>query len=195
MLPFVDNAPEVSFARPIDSITVSGHKMLGCPMPCGVALTCRKHIAKVEQRIDYLNSVDTTIMGSRNGQAALFMWHSLRRKGVEGIKADVQLCLATAGYLRDQLQAHGVRARLNALSTSVVLERPVDEGFIQRWQLACEEDIAHVVVMPNVTEQKVDYFVAELARSMKAHGQHHELRDNSPLALLSSEAWGGHLGS
>jgi histidine decarboxylase len=139
--------------------------------------------------------VDTTIMGSRNGQAALFMWHSLRRKGVEGIKADVQLCLATARYLRDTLLAHGVRARLNDLSTTVVLERPVEDAFVQRWQLACEEDIAHVVVMPNVTEKKVDYFVAELARSIEAHGHQRELRDNSPLALLSSEAWGGALGS
>ena len=86
MLPFVDFAPEVSFNRPIDSMTVSGHKMLGCPMPCGIALTRKEHVKKVEQRIDYLNSVDTTIMGSRNGQAALFLWHALRKKGIDGIK-------------------------------------------------------------------------------------------------------------
>lgn len=74
MLPFVDHAPEISFKKPIDSIAVSGHKMLGCPMPCGICLTRMEHVKKVEQRIDYLNSVDTTIMGSRNGQAALYLW-------------------------------------------------------------------------------------------------------------------------
>jgi len=89
MMPFVDFAPEISFRKPIDSIAVSGHKMLGCPMPCGVALARKEHVKKVEQRIDYLNSVDTTIMGSRNGQAALYMWYSLRKKGVVGIKRDV----------------------------------------------------------------------------------------------------------
>ena len=89
MMPFVDFAPEISFAKPIDSIAVSGHKMLGCPMPCGIALTRKEHVKKVEQRIDYLNSVDTTIMGSRNGQAALYMWYSLRKKGVAGIKREV----------------------------------------------------------------------------------------------------------
>ena len=191
MLPFVDHAPEISFAKSVDSMTVSGHKMLGCPMPCGVALTRKKHVEKVEQRIDYLNSVDTTIMGSRNGQAALFMWHSLRRKGVEGIKRDVQTCLSTARYLRDRLVDAGVRARLNDLSTTVVLERPCDEAFVRRWQLACEEDIAHVVVMPNVTEQKVDIFVAELVKSMHHHGLQEERRPDSPLALLSNQAWGG----
>lgn len=89
MMPFVDWAPEVSFRKPIDSIAVSGHKMLGCPMPCGIALTRKEHVKKVEQRIDYLNSVDTTIMGSRNGQAALYLWYSLRKKGLAGIKRDV----------------------------------------------------------------------------------------------------------
>jgi histidine decarboxylase len=89
MLPFVEWAPEISFKKPIDSIAVSGHKMLGCPMPCGIALTRKEHVEKVEQRIDYLNSVDTTIMGSRNGQAALYLWYSLRKKGISGIKRDV----------------------------------------------------------------------------------------------------------
>ena len=89
MMPFIDNAPEISFQKPIDSIAVSGHKMLGCPMPCGIALCRKEHVEKVEHHIDYLNSVDTTIMGSRNGQAALYMWYSLRKKGLAGIKRDV----------------------------------------------------------------------------------------------------------
>ena len=33
MLPFVQYAPQINFDKPIDSIAVSGHKMLGCPMP------------------------------------------------------------------------------------------------------------------------------------------------------------------
>jgi len=89
MMPFVDFAPEITFKKPIDSIAVSGHKMLGCPMPCGITIARKEHVKKVEQRIDYLNSVDTTIMGSRNGQAALYLWYSLRKKGVSGIKRDV----------------------------------------------------------------------------------------------------------
>ena len=89
MMPFIDWAPEVSFQKPIDSIAVSGHKMLGCPMPCGIALSRKEHVKKVEQKIEYLNSVDTTIMGSRNGQAALYLWYSLRKKGIAGIQRDV----------------------------------------------------------------------------------------------------------
>jgi len=185
MMPFVDFAPEISFQKPIDSIAVSGHKMLGCPMPCGVALSRKEHVQELEQHIDYLNSVDTTIMGSRNGQAALYLWYSLRKKGISGIKRDVVHCMDTARYLRDKLKSEGLTCCLNDLSSTVVLERPLDEGFVKRWQLACEEDIAHVVVMPNVTKYKIDRFVDELKDVVKEHGRVKPLRADSPLTKLS----------
>ncbi|KAL7442607.1 hypothetical protein ACHAXH_006715 [Discostella pseudostelligera] len=191
MMPFVDWAPEVSFQKPIDSIAVSGHKMLGCPMPCGIALTRKEHVKKVEQKIDYLNSVDTTIMGSRNGQAALYLWYSLRKKGIAGIKRDVVHCMETAQYLRDKITEAGLTCRLNDLSSTVVLERPMDDKFIKRWQLACEEDIAHVVVMPNVTKVKIDKFVEELVECKEKHGRWTPARNDSPLVKLQSSSWGG----
>eukprot|EP00300_Choanocystis_sp_HF-7_P007865 c15554_g1_i1.p1 GENE.c15554_g1_i1~~c15554_g1_i1.p1 ORF type:complete len:355 (-),score=88.46 c15554_g1_i1:156-1220(-) len=189
MMPFVQYAPELSFQKPIDSIAVSGHKMLGCPMPCGIALTRLKHVKKVEQHIQYLNSVDTTIMGSRNGQAALYMWYSLRKKGLKGIAADVAHCLETARYLQSQLHSNGIVAQLNDLSCTVVMERPQSDAFVKRWQLACEDDIAHVVVMPNVTEAKIDVFVKEFVDVIKEHGKANPTSPNSPLTLLKGRAW------
>jgi len=189
MMPFIDNAPEISFQKPIDSIAVSGHKMLGCPMPCGVTLSRKENVKKVEEHIEYLNSVDTTIMGSRNGQSALYMWYSLRKKGLEGIKKDVEHCIETAVYLREELSLAGISCRLNNLSSTVVLERPIDDKFVKTWQLACEEDIAHVVVMPNVTRNKIDRFVEDLVKSIQKHGRMEPLRQNSPLRLLEDDAW------
>jgi len=191
MMPFVDFAPEVSFRKPIDSIAVSGHKMLGCPMPCGIALTRKGLVKEVEQHIDYLNSVDTTIMGSRNGQAALYLWYSLRKKGINGIKRDVVHCMETAAYLRDKITDAGLSCRLNDLSSTVVLERPMDDELVKRWQLACEGDIAHVVVMPNVTRQKIDKFVEELVECKNKYGRMKPLRDDSPLVQLTCTSWGG----
>jgi histidine decarboxylase len=185
MMPFVEFAPEISFRKPIDSIAVSGHKLLGAPMPCGVALSRKEHVQRLEQRIDYLNSVDTTIMGSRNGQAALYLWYSLRKKGVAGIKRDVVHCMDTARYLQDKLRAIGLTCRLNDLSSTVVLERPMDDGFIKRWQLACDNDIAHVVVMPNVTPYKIDRFVEELEECVAKFGRIQPKSKDSPLTKLS----------
>ena len=77
-------------------------------------------------------------MGSRNGHAALFLWHSLREKGIGGIRADVEYSMQMARLLRDELRAAGISANLNALSSTVVMERPACPDFILRWQLACE---------------------------------------------------------
>lgn len=186
MMPFIDSAPEISFRKSIDSIAVSGHKMLGSPMPCGVTLCRKEHVTRLEQHIDYLNSVDTTIMGSRNGQAALYLWYSLRKKGLAGIKRDVVHCMETARYLRDKLTEAGLTSALNDLSSTVVLERPMDPAFIKTWQLACEEDIAHVVVMPNVTRFKIDRFVEELIKVTETHGRMQPTRADSPLTKLGS---------
>ena len=44
------------------------------------------------------------------------------------------------------LKRAGIRTMLNELSSTVVFERPTEEAFVRKWQLACEGDIAHVVV-------------------------------------------------
>ena len=66
----------------------------------------------------------------------------------------------------------------------MVLERPKDDAFVKRWQLACEEDIAHVVVMPNVTKEKVHIFVRELKECVDKCGRWEPKRADSPLAKL-----------
>ena len=100
-------------------------------------------------------------------------------------------CMETAQYLRDKITEAGLTCRLNDLSCTVVLERPMDDALIKRWQLACEEDIAHVVVMPNVTRFKIDKFVEELVECKNKHGRTQPLRKDSPLSQLVSTSWGG----
>jgi predicted HAD superfamily phosphohydrolase YqeG len=99
--------------------------------------------------------------------------------------------METAQYLRNKLTNAGFTARLNDLSSTVVLERPMDDALIKRWQLACEEDIAHVVVMPNVTRIKIDKFVEELIECREKFGRMKPARDESPLTKLACSSWGG----
>ncbi|KAJ4756713.1 Histidine decarboxylase [Rhynchospora pubera] len=164
MMPFVKRAPKVSFKKPIGSVSVSGHKFVGCPMPCGVQITRLEHINALSSNVEYLASRDATIMGSRNGHAPIFLWYTLNRKGYRGFQKEVQKCLRNAHYLKDRLKEAGIGAMLNELSSTVVFERPKDEEFVRRWQLACEGNIAHVVVMPNVTIEKLDSFLSELVQ-------------------------------
>src|SRR5947208_202730 len=44
ILPFVDAPPPWDFRAGVDSIAISGHKMIGSPVPCGVALACKAHV-------------------------------------------------------------------------------------------------------------------------------------------------------
>lgn len=131
-------------------------------MPCGVQITRLEHINALSRNVEYLASRDATIMGSRNGHAPIFLWYTLNKKGYRGFQKEVQKCLRNAHYLKDRLRDANIGAMLNELSSTVVLERPPDEEFIRKWQLACQGNIAHVVVMPNVTVEKLNKFLNEL---------------------------------
>jgi histidine decarboxylase len=161
LLDGVDKSYTVSFQKEIDSISVSGHKMLGCPMPCGVVITRKEHMQRFASEIEYLNSTDTTIMGSRNGQAPLAMWLALQLKTLEGLKFDCAQCIRNAEFLVYLFKSQGIACDLNPMSTTVTFEKPVDQEFILRWQLACAGPIAHVVVMPSVTQERLRIFFKE----------------------------------
>eukprot|EP00754_Rhynchopus_humris_P045652 Rhum_TRINITY_DN5137_c0_g1::Rhum_TRINITY_DN5137_c0_g1_i1::g.16518::m.16518/K01590/hdc, HDC; histidine decarboxylase len=185
MLPFMKEFEQVDFTKQIDSMCVSGHKFLGCPMPCGVVICRKENLDNVTQEIEYLNSVDTTIMGSRNGHAPIFLWYSLQKGGLESLNQKVKKCHANARLLTTMLRDRGVEAMLNERSTTVVLTRP-PEPFVKHWQLACQGDIAHVVVMPNVTVEKIIQFVDEIADAVKGTWSPYNYNTENPIALSDS---------
>ncbi|KAI3855540.1 hypothetical protein MKX03_006578 [Papaver bracteatum] len=170
MMPFVEHV-FVSLSRlqkshlrslPIGSVSVSGHKFIGSPTPCGVQITRLDHINAMSRNVEYIASRDATITGSRNGHAPIFLWYTLNSKGFGGLQKQVQTCLRNARYLKDHLRSEGISVMLNELSTTVVFEKPKDEEFVRRWQLACQGNIAHVVVMPSVTIKILDEFLNDL---------------------------------
>eukprot|EP00879_Flechtneria_rotunda_P029060 GHRR01031320.1.p1 GENE.GHRR01031320.1~~GHRR01031320.1.p1 ORF type:complete len:347 (+),score=119.42 GHRR01031320.1:1324-2364(+) len=169
MLPYLDDAPSITFNKPISSISVSGHKFLGAPMPCGVIITRQQYVAALaDETLEIINSKDLTITCSRSGHAPIYLWQKLMLKGHEGIKQDVQRCLNNAQMLNMLLQEAAIKTFHNPLSTTVVFERPTDETLVHRWQLACQGHLAHVVVMPHVTRQKLHQFVEEYVASRRA---------------------------
>ena len=64
------------------------------------AAGARQYIAALSREVEYLNSRDATIMGSRNGHAPLYMWLTLTRKGYAGMRKDVERCLRNAHCLQ-----------------------------------------------------------------------------------------------
>ncbi len=56
----------VTFRKPIGSVSVSGHKFVGAPVPCGVVITRKRYAMALSSDVEYLNSRDATIMVRSN---------------------------------------------------------------------------------------------------------------------------------
>jgi len=160
----VAQAPSITFKKPIGSITISGHKFLGCPTPCGVLLTRLEHINTLCKDVEVIGSRDTTISGSRSGHAPIFLWYALQKRGIIGLQNEVHKCMMNARYLQGKLRDAGIGAMLNEFSNTVVFEKPLDIEFIRKWNLAYQGNIAHVVVMQHVTIEMLDSFVDEFTK-------------------------------
>ena len=160
ILPFLDGAPQVNFQKPIDSIAISA-KFIGSPLPCGVVLTKKKWVEKVETAIEYIGSRDTTILGSRNGHTPLILWYAVQTRGYDGLAREANTCIDNAQYLFQQLQIIEYPCMLNNFSNTVVFQKP-SQRLIKKWQLAVFEDWAHIIVMQNINRKKINIFINEL---------------------------------
>lgn len=162
ILPFVKDPDPFSFADGIHSIAVSGHKMIGSPIPCGVVLALRSQVERIARSVEYIGTLDTTISGSRNGFTPLILWYAMRRLGREGFRRMVVDCLKMADYAIGRFKEAGIEAWRNNNSNTVVFPRPQGE-LPEKWQIAVFEDIAHIITMPHVTKEKIDGAVADIA--------------------------------
>lgn len=153
IMPFVDQPHPYSFEDGIDSISVSGHKMIGSPMPCGIVLTKRHMVDKVSTEVDYISSYDQTISGSRNGHNALFMWIAIKSHSFLDWKDKVEQCINMAEYTTRRFQEVGINAWRNKNSNTVVFPCP-SEPIWRKHSLANSGGIAHIITMPYIDSTK-----------------------------------------
>jgi histidine decarboxylase len=165
ILPFVDAPQPWDFAAGADSISISGHKMLGAPVPCGVVLARKAHVDRIARSIEYIGALDTTIAGSRSGFAPLMLWYRLRTLGDAGLRCIVQGCLEKAEYAVQQLCARGIPAWRNPNSITVIFPKP-PPAIMEKWIIAPRKRISHLIVMPHVTTAIIDAFVADFAAAL-----------------------------
>ncbi|GAQ87062.1 Pyridoxal phosphate-dependent decarboxylase [Klebsormidium nitens] len=153
VLPFAPNPQPFGFSDGADSISVSGHKLIGSPIPCGVVLARRCHVEGIGSNIEYVGALDTTLSGSRNGLTPLVLWYAFRSRGIRTVRDMVRRALDVAAYATEQLRAAGVDAWRHENSLIVVFPRP-SECLVKRWHLAAQADIAHLVTMPHVSRNQ-----------------------------------------
>lgn len=161
---FMEPRLPFDFKDGADSISISGHKFIGSPIPCGVLVTKRSYRDRISKGISYIGSLDTTITGSRNGHSVLFLWYALKRLGVTGLQKRYQHSLSIAQYCKEQLLSLGIPAWSNPGAITVVFPKTSDL-VKQKWQLATEDEVTHIICMPNVTKEQIDAFIEDVALS------------------------------
>lgn len=108
ILPFVEDGPHFGFESGVDSIAISGHKFIGSPIPCGIALAQKQNVDRIARAIEYVGTLDTTLTGSRNGITPVFLWYALRIHGEDYFREVIQRCYRLADYAIEQLNTLGV---------------------------------------------------------------------------------------
>ncbi|MDR6781716.1 histidine decarboxylase [Pedobacter africanus] len=162
----IEPRPAFDFADGADSIAISGHKFIGSPIPCGVVVAKKSNRDRIARSVAYIGSMDTTISGSRNGHSPLFLWYTIKKLGVKGLKERARHCLEVAAYAEQQFKAIGLPAWRNPNSITVNFPEP-DIRIRQKWQLAAENSWSHIICMPNISKNQIDELVAEITAVKK----------------------------
>jgi histidine decarboxylase len=159
--PFIEPRVPFDFMDGADSISISGHKFIGSPIPSGVIITKRSNRDRIAKGISYIGSLDTTITGSRNGHCPLFLWYALKKMGVEGLRNRYLNSLVVAEYCETRLNEIGIPAWRNPNAITVVFPKVADT-IIAKWQLATQETISHIICMPSVTKNQIDELISDI---------------------------------
>ncbi|MBJ8960593.1 histidine decarboxylase [Citrobacter youngae] len=162
ILPFVNDPQPFNFADGIDSIGVSGHKMIGSPIPCGIVVAKRKNVDRISVEIDYISAHDKTISGSRNGHTPLMMWEAIRSHSWSDWQRRIEHSLNMAQYAVDRLQAAGIDAWRNKNSITVVFPCP-SEAVWKKHCLATSGNIAHLITTAHhLDSSKIDELIDDV---------------------------------
>lgn len=164
ILPFVDDPPPWNFADGIDSLSISGHKLIGSPLPCGVVLARKGHVDRIARSVEYVGALDTTISGSRSGFTPLLLWYALRMRGTDGLRRLVERCFGIADHAVERLRGIGVEAWRHRHSITVVMPR-LPAAVMRRWILAPYGDICHLITLPVVDHGTIDRLCADIERA------------------------------
>lgn len=162
ILPFVSDPQPFNFADGIDSIGVSGHKMIGSPIPCGIVVAKRRNVDRISVEIDYISAHDKTISGSRNGHTPLMMWEAIRSHTWNDWQRRIERSLNMAQYAVDRFQAAGIDAWRNKNSITVVFPCP-SEAVWKKHCLATSGDIAHLIATAHhLDSSKIDELIDDV---------------------------------
>ena len=163
-LPFIDDAPKYDFTTGVQSMSISGHKFIGSPIPCGIVLALKSNVGRIARAVEYVGTLDNTVTGSRNGFTPLLLWYAIKNNGYNGFKRLVKNCIRTAEYAVKKFYDSGIKAWKNEHAITIVFPTPSGD-VVKKWQLAVQDGIAHMICTPHVTKDMIDDLVCDFCAS------------------------------
>jgi len=160
-LPFIENAPHYDFSDGIQSLSISGHKLIGSPIPCGIVLALKSNVGRIARAVEYVGTLDSTVSGSRNGYTPILLWYTIKDKGLDGFRRLVRKCVGMSKYAVKKFNENGIEAWRNDHAITVVFPRP-KEKVAQKWQLAVQDDYAHILTMPQVSKLMIEDLIKDI---------------------------------
>jgi len=152
ILPFINTNYAYQLDAGIDSISISGHKIIGSPVPCGIVLIHNKYIKHSAHHIDYINNFDCTITGSRSGFAALIFWYAIFKNKHAGFKKFINECLKRAKQFTEILNQEGITAWRYEHAITIVLDKLPDQ-ITQKWRVPSNNMYTTLTALPKLTEE------------------------------------------
>lgn len=161
ILPFINTAFEFKLSEGINSVSISGHKIIGSPIPCGVVLTHKTNIDLIKNYVNYVSNYDTTLFGSRNGFAALILWYAIKKKGRIGFEKLIQEAINRSKLYIDKFTTNNIYAWRYEHAITIVLEK-LPKEFLEKWRMPSNEYYSTLTALPKLTTSMIDEFIEDV---------------------------------
>lgn len=179
ILPFIKTDYSYRLTEDIDSISISGHKIIGSPVPCGVVLIHKRYLEATRSPVNYINNVDCTVSGSRSGFAALILWDAIRKNKWAGFKEFVYDCISKAEEFTQTLNEHNIHAwRFNHAMTIVLDKLPAP--LTQKWRAPSNDRYTTLTALPKLTSNMLNELISDITYFKKFN----RLQNNRPGLLF-----------
>lgn len=172
--PFTNPNNELDFRNPeINSITLDAHKMLMAPYGTGMFLIKKgwMHYAATNEA-KYVQGLDYTLCGSRNGAQAVSIWMILQIHGPEGWAENIKSLMDQADHLCKTLDDLSIPYFRNPHMNIITIKAGyIPEELCDRYRLVADtyEGKAKwwkVVVMPHTKGKVIDRFIEDVRAVM-----------------------------
>lgn len=160
IVPFLDDAPKFTLTEDFDSISISGHKFIGSPLPCGIMLISKKYLEETNT-IEYIDIHDHTLAGSRNGITPVILYSAIKNLGYIGLEKKAKHAKNYAEKLIHHFNSRQINAWKNPYAITVILDK-LPKTLLTKWHLPSFKSYSSITALPKLSESILNEFTSDI---------------------------------